>query len=188
MRGTRSALFPPSKINHHWPNPAAVLAPSPRTVVWLGIVRRLLFLFLQLSVLGLVTRAFPKLSAQIFSSSISLSPSSVGTSVVQDTRHLLFSRHPHLCRFDPSTPIPNGTDTCQPFVPSSQSPMSPPASQQIHPRSSPDLISQLAFVRVLLALWTLVRNAWRSLSTRGHDLGDQNEDDGVRFLWVSMYS
>ena len=54
-----------------------------------------------------------------------------------------------------------------PFVPSSQSPMSPSASQQIHPRSSPDLISQLAFVRVLLALWTLVRNAWRSLSTRG---------------------
>ena len=52
------------------------------------------------------------------------------------------------------------------FVPSSQSPMSPSTSQQIHPKSSPDLISQLAFVRVLLALWTLVRNAWRSLSIR----------------------
>lgn len=54
-----------------------------------------------------------------------------------------------------------------PCVTSSQSPMSPSASQQIHSKSSPDLISQLAFVRVLLALWTLVRNAWRSLLIRG---------------------
>ena len=54
-----------------------------------------------------------------------------------------------------------------PFVPSSQSPMPPPTSQQIHPKSSPDLIGRVAFVRVLLALWTLVRNLWRSLSIRG---------------------
>lgn len=54
-----------------------------------------------------------------------------------------------------------------PFVPPSQSSMSPSTSQQVHPKSSPDLISQLAFVRVLLAFWTLVRNAWRSLSIRG---------------------
>lgn len=45
--------------------------------------------------------------------------------------------------------------------------MTPSTSQHIHPNSSPDLISQLAFVRVLLALWTLLRNAWRSLSIRG---------------------
>jgi len=52
------------------------------------------------------------------------------------------------------------------FVPPSPAPISPSTPQQIHPKSSPDLISQLAFVRVLLALWTLVRNAWRSLSIR----------------------
>jgi len=67
----------------------------------------------------------------------------------------------------PAPQSPTEQTPVGPFVPSSQSPMSPSASQQIHPRSSPDLISQLAFVRVLLALWTLVRNAWRSLSTRG---------------------
>lgn len=54
-----------------------------------------------------------------------------------------------------------------PFVPASQSPMAPSTSQQLHPKPSPDLISQLAFVRVLFALWALVRNAWRSLSIRG---------------------
>ena len=72
----------------------------------------------------------------------------------------------------PSTvPIPTPQSPTEqtppgPFVPSSQSPMSPSASKQIHPNSSPDLISQLAFVRVLLALWTIVRNIWRSLSIR----------------------
>ena len=74
----------------------------------------------------------------------------------------------------PSTvPIPTPQSPTEqtpvgPCVPSSQSPMSPSTTtQQLHPTSSPDLISQLAFVRVLLALWTLVRNLWRSLSIRG---------------------
>jgi len=73
----------------------------------------------------------------------------------------------------PAIPIPTPQSPTEqtpagPFVPSSQSPMSPSTSQQIHPKSSPDLISQLAFVRVLFALWTLVRNAWRSLSRGRH--------------------
>ena len=67
----------------------------------------------------------------------------------------------------PTPQSPTEQTPVGPFVPSSQSPMSPSTSQQIHPKSSPDLISQLAFVRVLLALWALVRNAWRSLSIRG---------------------
>ena len=67
----------------------------------------------------------------------------------------------------PAPQSPTEQTPVGPFVPSSQSSMSPSTSHQIHPNSSPDLISQLAFVRVLLALWTLVRNAWRSLSTRG---------------------
>jgi CTD nuclear envelope phosphatase 1 len=67
----------------------------------------------------------------------------------------------------PTPQSPTEQTPVGPFVPSSQSPMSPSTSQQIHPKSSPDLISQLAFVRVLLALWTIVRNAWRSLSIRG---------------------
>jgi CTD nuclear envelope phosphatase 1 len=67
----------------------------------------------------------------------------------------------------PTPQSPTEQTPVGPFVSSSQSPMSPSASQQIHPKSSPDLISQLAFVRVLLALWTLVRNVWRSLSIRG---------------------
>ena len=67
----------------------------------------------------------------------------------------------------PTPQSPTEQTPAGPFVPSSQSPMSPSTSQQIHPTSSPDLVSQLAFVRVLLALWTLVRNAWRSLSIRG---------------------
>ena len=68
----------------------------------------------------------------------------------------------------PSPQSPTEQTPVGPFVPSSQSPMSPSTSQQIHPKSSPDLISQLAFVRVLFALWTLVRNAWRSLSRGRH--------------------
>ena len=73
----------------------------------------------------------------------------------------------------PAMPIPTPQSPTEqtpvgPFVPSSQSPMSPSTSQQAHPKSSsPDLISQLALVRVLFALWALVRNAWRSLSIRG---------------------
>ena len=66
----------------------------------------------------------------------------------------------------PTPQSPTEQTPVGPFVPSSQSPMAPSTSQQIRPNSSPDLISQLAFVRVLLALWTLVRNAWRSLSIR----------------------
>ena len=67
----------------------------------------------------------------------------------------------------PTPQSPTEQTPAGPFVPSSQSPMSPSISQQTHPKSSPDLISQLAFVRVLLALWTLLRNVWRSLSIRG---------------------
>ena len=66
----------------------------------------------------------------------------------------------------PTPQSPTEQTPVGPFVPSSQSPMTPSTSQQIHPKSSPDLISQLAFVRVLFALWTLLRNAWRSLSIR----------------------
>lgn len=75
----------------------------------------------------------------------------------------------------PTPQSPTEQTPVGPFVPSSQSPMSPSASQQIHPKSSPDLISQLAFVRVLFALWTLVRNAWRSLSIRGRHLVPEPE-------------
>lgn len=105
----------------HVPRPLPFrLSPEHNELLVLSIPtirrnRRLLFLFLQPSALGPVARTFPKLSAQTFSSFISPSPSSIGTSVAQDTRHLSFSRHPHLCRFDPSTPIPNGTDACRTF-------------------------------------------------------------------------
>ena len=79
-----------------------------------------------------------------------------------------------------SVPIPTPQSPTEqtpvgPCVPSSQSPMHPSTSQHIHPRSSPDLISQLAFVRVLLALWTLVRNAWRSLLIRGRHSAPEPE-------------
>ncbi|KAF9782265.1 NIF-domain-containing protein [Thelephora terrestris] len=67
----------------------------------------------------------------------------------------------------PTPQSPTEQTPVGPCVPSSQSPMSPSTPLHIHPRFSPDLISQLAFVRVLFALWTLVRNAWRSLSIRG---------------------
>ena len=67
----------------------------------------------------------------------------------------------------PTPQSPTEQTPAGPFISSSQSPMSPSTSQQIHQKFSPDHISQLAFVRVLLALWTLVRNAWRSLSIRG---------------------
>lgn len=67
----------------------------------------------------------------------------------------------------PTPQSPTEQTPVGPFVPASQSPMAPSTSQQLHPKSSPDLISQLAFVRVLFALWALVRNIWRSLSIRG---------------------
>lgn len=66
----------------------------------------------------------------------------------------------------PAPQSPTEQTPVGPPASSSQSPMSPSTSQQVHPKSSPDLISRLAFVRVLLALWTFVRNAWRSLSIR----------------------
>ena len=66
----------------------------------------------------------------------------------------------------PTPQSPTEQTPVGPFVPSSQSPMSPSTTQHILPKSPPDLISQLAFVRVLFALWTLVRNTWRSLSIR----------------------
>lgn len=78
----------------------------------------------------------------------------------------------------PTPQTPTEQTPAGPYVPSSQSPMSPSTSQQIHPQSSPDLISQLAFVRVLLALWTLVRNAWKSLSRGRHPVPEPEIEVG----------
>jgi len=173
---TSTPFFPPSKINHHRANLAAVFCSlsGNHCTAWNRSLPPL--------PLPPAVRARPRhqgLSAQTFSFSISPSPSSVVTSVAQDTRHLSFSRHPHLCRFDPSTPIPNGTDTCQTFralitisdVPirlSTGTPEIVPGPYQ----------PARTCARLARFMDPLIRNAWRSLSTRGHGLDDQNEDDG----------
>jgi len=78
----------------------------------------------------------------------------------------------------PTPQSPTEQTPVGPFVPSSQSPMSPSTSQQIHPKSPPDLVSQLAFVRVLFALWALVRNTWRSLSRGRHPVPEPEIEVG----------
>ena len=131
--------------------------------------------------LGLVTGAFPKLSAQTFSSSISLSPSSVGTSVAQDTRHLSFSRYPHLCRFDPSTPIPNGTDTCQTFRALLTIPDVPIRLSTDTPEIVPGPYQPVRICAYLARFVDPRSERLEIFTTRGDDLDDQNEDDGLGF-------